>query len=227
MLERDIVNNLSKELQIAPEFIVRETWEIIILKELFGKEWSDKLIFKGGTALRLAYQSPRFSVDLDFSVLNEIDSKNFFDFLKKIEKKYSELEVIDKKDKFYTLYAQIRVKEPVLNRSFSIKIEISKRKGQFKKNEYQLKVLKTPVHPSEVFCNTATTEKIFQDKLVAVRNRQAPRDIFDLWYLSEKLKKEFKMPKTKLSKNEIKSELNKFLPRNYQKAVEFIISQIK
>jgi len=47
--------------------------------------------------------------------------------------------------------------------------------------------LRTPVYPSEVFCNTATTEKIFQDKLVTVQNRQAPRDIFDLWYLSEKI----------------------------------------
>ena len=136
MLEQEIVNKLSKELQITPEFIVREAWEIIVLKELFEQKFSEKLIFKGGTALRLAYQSPRFSVDLDFSVLAKINPKDFFSFLNDLEKKYSELEVIDKKDKFYTLYAQIRIKEDFLNRAFSIKIEISKRKNQFKKNEY-------------------------------------------------------------------------------------------
>ena len=227
MLEQEIVNKLSKELQIAPEFIVREAWEIIILKELFEQKFSEKLIFKSGTALRLAYQSPRFSVNLDFSVLAKINPKDFFSFLNSLEKKYQELEVIDKKDKFYTLYAQIRIKEKVLDKAFSIKIEISKRKNQFKKGEYLPKVLKTSVYPLEVLCETATAEKIYQDKIATIKNRQAPRDLFDLWYLSEKLNKQFKPPKTKLTEKEIKSELHKFLPKNYQRAVKFIISQIK
>ncbi|MCK4891542.1 MAG: nucleotidyl transferase AbiEii/AbiGii toxin family protein [Candidatus Pacebacteria bacterium] len=226
MLEQKIVNKLSKELQIAPEFIVRETWEIIILKELFAKKWSEKLVFKGGTALRLAYQSPRFSVDLDFSVLAKINPKDFFSFLSALGKKYSELEIIDKKDKFYTLYAQIKIKEAFLNRPFSIKIEISKRKNQFKKNEHLPKVLKTLVYPIEVLCDTATLEKIYRDKITTIQNRQAPRDLFDLWYLSEKLNKSFRPPSTKLTKKNIKSELHKFLPLNYQKSVKFIISQI-
>lgn len=226
MLEQETINNLSKELKIAPEFIVREAWEIIILKELFEQKWAESLVFKGGTALRLAYQSPRFSVDLDFSALEKINPKDFFSFLNNLEKKYSELEIIDQKDKFYTLYAQIRVKEFFLGRSFSIKIEVSKRKNQFKKNEYLPKVLKTSVYPLEVFCDVAALEKIYQDKIDAIRNRQAPRDLFDLWYLSEKLNKPFKPPKTKLTEKEIKSELHKFLPQNYQKAVKFIISRI-
>lgn len=226
MLEQETVNKLSRELKIAPEFIVREVWEIIILKELFEQKWAKKLIFKGGTALRLAYQSPRFSVDLDFSVLTKINPKDFFSFLNNLEKKYSELEIIDQKDKFYTLYAKIRIKELFLNRSFSIKIEISKRKNQFKKNEYLPKVLKTSVYPLEILCDTATPEKIYLDKIDTIRNRQAPRDLFDLWYLSEKLNKPFKPPKTKLTKKEIKSELHKFLPKNYHGAVKFIISRI-
>ncbi|MDF1498289.1 MAG: nucleotidyl transferase AbiEii/AbiGii toxin family protein [Patescibacteria group bacterium] len=226
MLEQEIVNKLSKELRIAPELIVREAWEIIILKELFEQRFSEKLIFKGGTALRLAYQSPRFSVDLDFSVLVKINPKDFFSFLNNLEKKYLELEIMDKKDKFYTLYAQVKIKEDFLNRPFSIKIEISKRKNQFKKNEYLPKVLKTSVYPLEILCDTATTKKIYQDKIAAIRNRQAPRDLFDLWYLSEKLNKPFKPPKTKLTEKEIRSELHRLLPGNYQKAVKFIISQI-
>ncbi len=226
MLEQETINKLSKELKIAPEFIAREAWEIIILKELFEQKWAKGLIFKGGTAMRLAYQSPRFSVDLDFSALKKINPKDFFIFLDNLENKYSELEIIDQKDKFYTLYAQIRVKEFFLGRSFSIKIEISKRKKQFKENEYLPKVLKTSVYPLEVFCDVATPEKIYQDKIDAVLNRQAPRDLFDLWYLSERLNKPFKPPKTKLTEKEIKSELHKFLPQDYQKAVKFIISRI-
>jgi len=196
------------------------------LKEIFEQKWAEKLVFKGGTALRLAYQSPCFSVDLDFSVLAKINPKDFFSFLNSLERKYPKLEIIDQKDKLYTLYAQIRIKELFLNRSFSIKIEISKRKNQFKRNEYLPKVLKTSVYPLEVLCDTATLEKIYRDKINTVQNRRAPRDLFDLWYLSEKLNKPFKPPKTKLTKKEIKSELHRLLPKNYQKAVKFIISQI-
>jgi predicted nucleotidyltransferase component of viral defense system len=227
MLEQEIVNKLSKELQIAPEFVAREAWEIVILKELFEKKWSNNLVFKGGTALRLAYGSPRFSVDLDFSVLGKIKPKGFFDFLNDLAKKYPELDIADKQDKFYTLLAEIRVRETYLPRPFLIKIEISKRKKQFKKSEWMPKVLKTPAYPVEVIANVTTLEKIYNDKIDAIRNREAPRDLFDVWYLSEVLKKPYEIPKTKLSKKGIKNELNKFVPKNYQKAVEFIIKNIK
>lgn len=227
MLEQEIVNKLSKELQIAPEFVAREAWEIVILKELFKKNWSDNLVFKGGTALRLAYGSPRFSVDLDFSALKKINPKNFFGFMDALVKKYPEVDITDKQDKFYTLFAEIRIREPFLPRAFSVKIEISKRTGQFKKNEWLPKILKTPAYPAEVIANVATLEKIYSDKIEAVKTREAPRDLFDVWYLSEALKKRYEIPKTKLLKKEIKSELNKFVPKSYQKAVDFIIKNIK
>lgn len=227
MLEQEIVNKLSKEMQIAPEFAAREAWEIIILKELFERKWTEKLVFKGGTALRLAYQSPRFSVDLDFSVLGEINPMGFFDFLDDLAKKYPELEIADAADKFYTLISEIKIRETFLIRPFSVKIEISKRKGQFKKGEWQPKILKSPAYPLEVLANVATSEKIYDDKINAAKTRQAPRDLFDIWYLSEILKKPFEFPKTKLSAIEIKQELNKFLPKNYQRAVKFIMDNLK
>lgn len=231
MLEQEIVNKLSKELQIAPEFVAREAWEIVILRELFERKWSNNLVFKGGTALRLAYGSPRFSVDLDFSVLGRINPKDFLDFLDDLVKKYPELDISDKKDKFYTLFAEIRVRETYLPRPFLIKIEISKREKQFKENEWLPKVLKTPAYPVEVIANVTTLEKIYSDKIDAIKTREAPRDLFDVWYLSEILKRPYNPPsggpKTKLSKREIKSELNKFVPKNYQKAVDFIIKNIK
>jgi len=40
---------------------------MIILKKLYGSDQGKSFVFKGGTALRLAYGSQRFSEDLDFS----------------------------------------------------------------------------------------------------------------------------------------------------------------
>lgn len=226
MLEQEIFTKLSKELQVAPEFIAREAWEIIILKELFAEKWADKLIFKGGTALRLAYQSPRFSIDLDFSIMEKMDTKDFFDFIDNLANKYPEIKISDKADKFHTLLAEIKISEPFLERPFSIKIEISKRKERLKKTEWLPKILKSSAYPFEILANVATLDKIYSDKLSAAVNRRAPRDLFDLWYLSEILERPFVLPKTKLTAMEIKRELNKFLPKNYQKAVQFIIDKL-
>ncbi len=72
MLDQDLILNLARKNQIAPEHIAREIYEILILRHLSQSPLLDSLIFKGGTALRLAYHSPRFSEDLDFSLIREI-----------------------------------------------------------------------------------------------------------------------------------------------------------
>ena len=48
--------------------IVREYFQHLFLSELSKLENAGKLLFKGGTALRIIYSSPRFSEDLDFSL---------------------------------------------------------------------------------------------------------------------------------------------------------------
>lgn len=58
--------------------IVREYFQHVFLGELYKLPDAEKLLFKGGTALRIVYGSPRFSEDLDFSLFgiaqNEIKS---------------------------------------------------------------------------------------------------------------------------------------------------------
>jgi len=77
------LQSLSKELKIDIERLTREYWEMMILKEISQSKIGDFLIFGGGTALRLAFGSPRFSDDLDFYL-----RKNFhFLFSKKKSQK--------------------------------------------------------------------------------------------------------------------------------------------
>jgi len=47
--------------------IVREYFQHVFLGELYKLSNAEKLLFKGGTALRIVYGSPRFSEDLDFT----------------------------------------------------------------------------------------------------------------------------------------------------------------
>ena len=50
--------------------IVREYFQHVFLSELYKLPESEKLLFKGGTALRIVFLSPRFSEDLDFTGTN-------------------------------------------------------------------------------------------------------------------------------------------------------------
>ena len=51
--------------------ILREYLQVLILKELYKLPDGKKLLFTGGTYLRLVHQTKRFSEDLDFSVIDQ------------------------------------------------------------------------------------------------------------------------------------------------------------
>jgi predicted nucleotidyltransferase component of viral defense system len=79
MIETETLENIAKKEQTAvfPN-IIREYIQHLFLTELYQLSGSEKLLFKGGTALRIVYHSPRFSEDLDFSLFgvpsNEVGS---------------------------------------------------------------------------------------------------------------------------------------------------------
>ena len=59
-----------------------ERFEIEVLEYLNKGKFLEKLVFLGGTMLRLCYGLNRFSVDLDFWIIKKLDLKQFFDDLK-------------------------------------------------------------------------------------------------------------------------------------------------
>ncbi|MGC8746897.1 MAG: nucleotidyl transferase AbiEii/AbiGii toxin family protein [Candidatus Saccharicenans sp.] len=67
MLDKETAQQLSQELKIDLFTIYREYLQILFLKYLYRQRESQKIYFKGGTALRFLYGSFRFSEDLDFT----------------------------------------------------------------------------------------------------------------------------------------------------------------
>lgn len=72
MLNQYLAEKLAKEQKIAPLNIIREYLEMEVLHYLSRSKLADNIIFYGGTALRLAYQSFRFSEDLDFLFIKNL-----------------------------------------------------------------------------------------------------------------------------------------------------------
>ena len=198
--------------------VVREYWELIILKGLYESPQGRYLIFKGGTALWLAYDSPRFSEDLDFSLTKDVMKDKFLPLIKKIISLFPELIQTDLEEKYYTYLAEIKVTQNYLPFPFRIKIEISKR--EVKIYQWELKLLNSPATVIQVMAQVATLEQIYQDKLDCLKGRAKPKDLFDLWYLSERLKIPYTPKPMPLRKKEFIRDLRKYLPRNFWPAIE-------
>src|SRR5690554_3052426 len=95
-----------------------------ILKDIYeDKELAGILGFKGGTALMFFYDLPRFSVDLDFNLLDIGKEKKVYEKVRQILLKYGK--IADEAIKFYGLIV-------VLDYGFGerkLKVEISNRQG--------------------------------------------------------------------------------------------------
>lgn len=219
-MDQYLANSLSKDIGIDVVQIIREWWEMIILRDLFDSPFGNYLVFKGGTALRLAYGSPRFSEDLDFSRIKDFSFESFEKVINDIEKKYEELKIRDCADKFYTFIAQYRVKESWRPMAFSVKIEMSKRIVDEKEKIYNLSMLRSKLSNIEVLGKVIKIDKAYKQKLDAVKTRNAARDVFDIWYLCNTLKIPYKPPKSKLDKKILVRDLRKYLPKKYWKVID-------
>lgn len=220
MLDQSNLQILVKNLKIAPLNIVRENVELEILQVIAQSEIAAKVIFYGGTALRLAYGSPRFSEDLDFLMIKQIKAGKLKEVLSDLIKEMPELKLKDFKDKRKTLFALINVRYPTLKHPLNIKLEIAKIKNGVK---YEFIPLSSPCSHLAPIVPTAKIESLKKLKAEAIRDREEPRDWFDLWYITKYLKETWSPPLPfPFARKEFKSELKRFLPQDKWRMIDQI-----
>ena len=131
--------------------------------------------FKGGTAAYLFYGLTRFSVDLDFDLLDGSKEEYVFGEIEKIIKKYGVIKEAEKKRFNLLFILSYNQKE---RNAQNIKVEINRRDFGSK---YELKSY------MGVSMIVMIREDMFAHKLVAMRERlgKTNRDIFDVWYFLE------------------------------------------
>ena len=211
-MDQSNLANLSKELKIASLNIVRENIEVEVLNAFSQSAIADKLIFYGGTALRLAYGSPRFSADLDFLMIKKIRTEELKKILKNFIVQHPEITIKDLKGKRNTLFALLNIKSPFLKHPINMKIEIAKRKDGIK---YDFIPLSSPCSHLRPIMPTIKIESLEKLKEETIKNRNEPRDWFNLWYIKKYLKKTFEAPvKFPFEKKDFERELKRFLPRD-------------
>lgn len=141
-----------------------------ILKDIYTDiSIAPVLGFKGGTACFLFYNLPRFSIDLDFDL---VDSKKEEVISEKIESILQEYgEVREKYRKRSTLFFLLSYEKEARN----VKVEISLRNFG---SRYEIK------NYLGISMLIMKKEDIFANKLVALteRNQIANRDLYDIWF---------------------------------------------
>lgn len=203
---------LSRKLKISPVEIIREYLELLILQEISQSSLGKKLIFKGGTALRLCYDSPRFSQDLDFNRKQRFSLIEFRKLLENLAKIESRLSVKDCYQKRFTVFGLLGVKDKTLKQTFSIKIEISLKQYRLTSKDYQLKACRSETSQFTPLVYVYTLERILKEKMMALATRAEPRDYFDAWWIGEKLGRSVNIPKPKIYPSRFKGEISQLLP---------------
>ena len=73
MIEKSFLQNYAVKKQTGLDNIFREYVQELFLRNFYSQSGSKDFLFKGGTALKLVFGSPRFSEDLDFTgIINSI-----------------------------------------------------------------------------------------------------------------------------------------------------------
>jgi predicted nucleotidyltransferase component of viral defense system len=149
---------------------IHKTILLQILKDIYtDASLGPNLGFKGGTAANLFHNLGRFSVDLDFDLLNGDKKTIVFEKLEKMLPEYGAIK--EKYNKKHTLLFVISYNE----KSPNIKVEVNLR---IFGSRYELK------NYLGISMLIMTKEDMFAHKLVAAleRKRTANRDVYDIWH---------------------------------------------
>lgn len=157
---------------MALDITVHKNILLHILKDVFtNRSIAPFLGFKGGTAALFFYGLERFSVDLDFDLLDQTKEQQVLQTMKNILEQYGIVKVQNKR---YSLFFLLSYHNKMADAQ-NIKIEINKRNFGSK---YQV------MHYLGIAMQVMVKADMAAHKLVAMHERigKTNRDIFDVWF---------------------------------------------
>lgn len=223
MITKEQTDALSRRFQIDGFTVIREYLQLLFLNSLYLQKDADEILFKGGTAIRFLFGSPRFSENLDFST--SYSPKQIKKIISAVEKDLrSELPgvtispVYEGKNDL-----RFRLKFIPLDFQYALGVRLD---FQFQKlSRGDVSSLQT-VFPVVVFpaIPHLTEKEILSEKMRAFDQRRKGRDLFDIWYLlkkgvsmTEKNKTVFLKRIASFPQKQLENDLAKFLPKSQRK----------
>ena len=225
MINRETLSEQATRSQTTEFNIAQEYCQHLFLSVFYKQKGTERVMFKGGTALKIVYDSPRFSEDLDFS--------GFGVYKRQIEDwvlaTLEEIELrsigVDIQESTATSGGYLAILNYRLHDyRVRVQLEISLREH----NDVQGQgVLVTPATLPAYTLTLLPETRMVEEKINALITRSKPRDFFDLYFLLRKglitpeMKPKLDAVKGILQDLEInfESELSQFLPRSHQTVI--------
>lgn len=224
MIRKEDIEKLSIRYQLPLLAVVREYCQHNFLASLYTQKNAEKLLFKGGTALRIIFRSPRFSEDLDFTGIHNITYQEIEEILANVLSDLNfwgfNINLLEAKKTTGGYLAKIDFS--IFESKFFIKMEISFRTSRKKIKKQVSSIRNDYIHTYSIV--HLILEEIIEGKISALLTRAKARDWYDFYFflhnqmMSYEHKKNYPKILEKLKKTSIdfKKELKNFLPRSHQ-----------
>jgi len=235
MISNETFEKLSRQYQtsVFPN-IVREYFQHIILNELYKLPGAEKMLFKGGTALRIIYGSPRFSEDLDFSLfgVSQKEIKKFVEnlfvkVLTEIERVGLKVDIGEKSAATSGGYFGLATFTATDYPPVDVEINVSSRNSR--KVTAESDSIATDFVPTYTILHLPKQEIVEEKVFLALPQRKKERDFYDLYFmlrkgmLSSDQKKKLASLKDEIiqwaSEKDFRAELGTLLPVDQQKII--------
>lgn len=210
MLDLNQIESFYPEpLRVFKKNILREYLQYKILDIIYDSQYAAKLIFMGGTAIRIIFGSSRFSEDLDF------------DNFRMTKKEFGELSDLVKKQLVLEGYS-IEIRN-VFKDAFHCYISVLEilYENQISRHKTEKLLIRLDTEPQgipyspenvlinkfDVFTriNVVPSSILLSQKILAIFNRKRPmgRDFFDTVYLFNRTKPDFNYLKLRMNINDM------------------------
>ena len=154
-----------------------EQFEMDVLYHLNSGRILEKIVFGGGTMLRLCHELNRYSADLDFWLIKTVDIETLQN--KITAHLADEYEITDSQIKHFSLLVEVRT--PAYPRRLKIEIRKDIREWDLEKS-----IAFSKYSNRQVLLYTHTLSQTMDNKIAALITRGEIRDAFDIEFLLRK-----------------------------------------
>jgi len=222
MITGNEIRRLATEQQTTEQNVAREYAQHLFLAGFYQQRGAQRVMFKGGTALRIVYGSPRFSEDLDFSGFG-VSVRQIEDWVAEAIGLMEQAGVpTPVRESKRTSGGYLGILEPtVADHRLRTLLEVSLRRKDAPRARGVL--IASDLLPAYTLVPLAEADLV-DEKLQALLTRKKPRDFFDCYFMlrkgiirpeSRKLLRQVKEALLATRVN-FKAELGSFLPRSHQ-----------
>ncbi len=185
MLTRTQIQRLAQRNHISMQVQEREYIQHMLLFLLFAR--SQSLVFKGGTALRLVYQGSRYSEDLDFNSLVDVEVlRNLWHRIAdEVARFGGQAEVRNEWESQMGYSFDVSYRGPLHDgrerSKGKVRVDINRRSEVV---ETRRELVTSEFDDLRPFVVTVLTpEHLLAEKIRALLVRSKPRDLFDVWLI--------------------------------------------